>query len=262
LLLLFLPERKVLLEEFDDGFGISESLFINIIDLLESIGQSSFSEFASLLVVVHHFVVEDGEVESQSKSDWVASVEGLGRLAGKLVVLKGSVLDGIKLITGGALGNISVIITDHLVEESFGLVSGSLGHARVLDNVDDFDALIVEFLLDLLLVLSESVVELLVLWVLLDGTDSSNGGSLGANLVLETDGKQVSLLSGEILGFAANNHLEESDHIIESLGLLSNSSHENILFQTHCDFFRLAYTINKIKKFELRAPLNTKKFEK
>jgi len=80
LLLLFLPERKVLLEEFDDRLGISESLFVNIIDLLESIGQSLLSEFASLLVVVHHFVVENGEVESQSKSDWVASVKGLGSL--------------------------------------------------------------------------------------------------------------------------------------------------------------------------------------
>jgi len=99
LLLLFLPERKVLLKEFDDGLGISESLFVNIIDLLESIGQSLLTEFASLLVVVHHFIVEDGEVESQSKSDWVASVEGLGGLAGKLVVLKGTVFDGIKLIT-------------------------------------------------------------------------------------------------------------------------------------------------------------------
>jgi len=122
-----------------------------------------------------------------------------------LVVLKGTIFDGIKLITGGALSNISVIITDHLVEEGFGLVSGSLGHARVLDNFDNLDALIVEFLLDLLLVLSESCVELLVLWVLLDGTDSSNGGSLGADLVLETDGKQVSLLSGEILGFVGDN---------------------------------------------------------
>jgi hypothetical protein len=156
-------------------------------------------------VVVHNFVVENGEVKGQSESDWVARVKGLRRLVGKLVVLEGTVLDGIELITGGALSNISVIITDHLVEEGFGLVSGSLGHARVLDNFDNLDALIVELLLDLLLVLSETFVELLVLWVLLDGTDSSNGGSLGADLVLETDGKQVSLLSGEILGFVANN---------------------------------------------------------
>ena len=205
MLFFFLPEGKVFFKKFNDRFGISERFLVDVVDLLKGLRKCVLSELDSLLLVAHHFVVENGEVESQSKSDWVASVKGLGSLAGKLVVLKGTVLDGIKLITGGALSNISVIITDHLVEEGFGLVSGSLGHARVLDNFDNLDALIVELLLDLLLVLSETFVELLVLWVLLDGTDSSNGGSLGADLVLETDGKQVSLLSGEILGFVANN---------------------------------------------------------
>jgi len=94
-------------------------------------------------------------------------------------------------------------------------------------------------LLDLLLVLSESCVELLVLWVLLDGTDSSNGGSLGADLVLETDGKQVSLLSGEVLCLGSNDFLKEFNHIAELLSLLGDSSHENMLFQTHySDLFK------------------------
>jgi hypothetical protein len=89
-------------------------------------------------------------------------------------------------------------------------------------------------LFDLLFVEEETVVELLVFRVLLDGTDGSNGSSLRANLVLETDGKKVSLLSGEILGLAVNNLLEEADHVVKSLGLLSNSGHEYVFFQTHC----------------------------
>ena len=236
LLLLFLPERKILLEELDDGFGISEGFFVDIIDLLKSIRQSLLSKFAGLLVVVHNFVVENGEVKGQSESDWVARVKGLRRLVGKLVVLEGTVLDGIELITGGALSNISVIITDHLVEEGFGLVSGGLSHAGILDNVDDSDALVIELLFYLLFVGEESFVELLVFWVLLDSADGSNGSSLRADLVLETDGKKVSLLSGEILGLALDNLLEEGDHVVESLGLLSNSGHEYVFFQTHCDF--------------------------
>jgi hypothetical protein len=80
-------------------------------------------------VVVHNFVVEDGEVEGQTESDWVARVKGLRRLVGELVVLEGTILDGFELINGGALSNISVIITHHLVEEGFGLVSGGLSHA-------------------------------------------------------------------------------------------------------------------------------------
>ena len=187
-------------------------------------------------MVVHNFVVENGEVKGQSESDWVARVKGLRRLVGKLVVLEGTVLDGIELITGGALSNISVIITDHLVEEGFGLVSGGLSHAGILDNVDDSDALVIELLFYLLFVGEESFVELLVFWVLLDSADGSNGSSLRADLVLETDGKKVSLLSGEILGLALDNLLEEGDHVVESLGLLSNSGHEYVFFQTHCDF--------------------------
>jgi len=75
LLLLFFPEGQVLFKEFDDGLGISECLFINIVDLLESIRKCGFSEFTGLLVVVHDFVVEDRKVESKSESNWVAGVE-------------------------------------------------------------------------------------------------------------------------------------------------------------------------------------------
>ena len=77
MLLLFLPERKVLFKELDDGLGVSEGFFINIIDLLESVGQSLLSKFTGLLVVVHNFIVEHGEVKGQSESDWVARVKRL-----------------------------------------------------------------------------------------------------------------------------------------------------------------------------------------
>jgi len=79
LLFFFFPEGKVFFKELDDGFGISESFLINVINLLESIRQSLFSEFASLFVVVHNFVMENREVKGKSKSDWVAGVQGFGR---------------------------------------------------------------------------------------------------------------------------------------------------------------------------------------
>ena len=77
LLFLLLPEGEVLLEELDDGLGISEGLLINVVDLLESIREGLLSEFTGLLVVVHNLVVEHGEVEGKTKSDWVAGVEAL-----------------------------------------------------------------------------------------------------------------------------------------------------------------------------------------
>ena len=78
LALLFLPERQVLLEELDDGLGISEGLLVDLIDLLEGVGERLLAELASVLVVVHDLVVEDGIVERETESNGVAGVEILG----------------------------------------------------------------------------------------------------------------------------------------------------------------------------------------
>jgi len=185
LLLFLLPEGKVLLEELDDGLGISEGFLVDVINLLESVRQSLFTKFTCLLVVVHNFVVEHGEVESQSQSDWVASVEGLRSRLGELIVLEGTIFDSLEFVCGGALSNISVIITDHFVEEGLGLISGGNLHAGLLDDLNNTDALLVKLLLDLLLVDRKTLLEFLVFWILLDGTNGSYSGSLGANLVLE-----------------------------------------------------------------------------
>jgi len=187
LLFLLFPEREVFFKELDDGFGISESFLVNIVNLLKSVRESLFSKFASSLVVVHNFVVEDREVKGKSKSDWVASVQRSGGVGGRLIVLKSTVFDGIKLITLGALSDVSIVISHHFVEESFSLVSGGFTHALALNNINDGDALVIKLLLDLLLINGETLIEFRVFWVLLDGTDSSNSSSLGANLVFETD---------------------------------------------------------------------------
>ena len=152
------------------------------------------------------------------------------------------------MISVGAFSNVSVIITDHFVEEGLGLISAGNFHARSFDDVDNFETLVIELLLDLLLVLGESVLELLILWVLLDGTNGPNGSSLRSNLVLESNGKQVSLLGGKVVRLRSNDLLKIGNHVIKPFGLLSDSCHKNMLFKTH--LFRLAYTKNIIKKFE------------
>ena len=126
---LFLPKAEIFFEELDDRFGISESLLVNVVNLLEGIGQSGFSEFTGLLVVVHNFIVEDGEVKSKTKSDWVAGVQGFRGGLGELIVLEGTILDGVELISLGALGDVSVVVTNHFVEEGFGLIGSSNLHA-------------------------------------------------------------------------------------------------------------------------------------
>ena len=74
MLFLLLPKREVLLEKLDDGLGISECLLVNIVDLFKSVRKSLFTELTGLLVVVHDLVVEHGEVQSKTQSNWVAGI--------------------------------------------------------------------------------------------------------------------------------------------------------------------------------------------
>jgi len=177
--------------------------------------------------------MEHGEVEGQSQSNWVAGVKRLRGGLGELVVLKGTVLDSVELISLSALSNVSVVITDHLVEEGLGLISAGNSHARSLHDVNNIDTLLIKLLLNLGLVGLKGIVELGVLWILLDGADGSNGGSFGSDLVLETDREKISLLSGEVVILGLDDLLQVGDHVIKPLGLLSNSSHKNMLFKTH-----------------------------
>jgi len=181
-------------------------------------------------MVVHNFVVEDGEVKGKTKSDWVAGVQGSGASLSKLIVFEGSILDSLELITLGALSNISIVVTNHLVEECFGLIGLSNGEAGALDDLNDGNALVIEFTLNLFLVTGKGFIEFRVFWVLLNGADGSDGCSLRADLVLETNGEKVSLFSSEIVRLAFDNFLEETDHVVKSLGLFGNSGHENVLF--------------------------------
>ena len=75
LTIFFLPKAEVLLKEFNDGLGISESLLIDIIDVLKCLAQSLLTEFACFLVIAHHFVLEYGEVEGETKSNWVTGIQ-------------------------------------------------------------------------------------------------------------------------------------------------------------------------------------------
>ena len=181
-------------------------------------------------MVVHHLVVEHGEVQGKSEPDGVARVELLGESIGLSVTLKGSGLDLLENSGTGRLSNISVVVTDHLLEEGLGLVVDGELEALVLHDVHDLDALVVELLFDLGLVAAEGVSKLLVFGVLLDGSDGSNGTSLGSDEVFKSDRKEVPLVDGEVLSvLGLNGVLEELDHVLKPLGLFRNSRQKDLL---------------------------------
>ncbi len=77
----------------------------------------------------------------------------------------------------GTFGNVSVVISNHFIEEGLGLISGGNTHAGRLHDIDNRDALIVQLTLDFLLVANEGILELRVLRVLLNGRDGPDGSS-------------------------------------------------------------------------------------
>ena len=147
-----LPEGQVLLEQLDDGLGISEGLLIDVVNFLEGFREGSLAELARLVVVVHDFVVEDGEVEGETEADWVAWVKTFGELVCLIVSFEGTLLDSIELVLIGRLSDVSIVITDHLLEEGLGLVLSGKLDAFVLNCLNNLHALIKQFSLDLLFV--------------------------------------------------------------------------------------------------------------
>ena len=228
LVIFLLPESKILLKKLDDGLGITEVILFEFIDLVESLLKGLVSDLASLLVVLHNLILEDREVKGKTKSDGVARLKL--DVVGLVVSLKSVLLDLLKVITLGVLGNVAVVVTNHLDEESLGFTIASLGENLGVDDVNDTLAVGLETSLDGLLVGSEGIRELGVLGILLDGSNGAASGSLGRDKVLEGNREEVSLVGGNFSTLLLEDIGEEFNHIFESFGLLGNSGKEYLLF--------------------------------
>jgi len=225
---LLLPEGQVLLEELDDALGVTEVVLLELVDLVERILEGLVSELAGSLVVLHHLVVEDGEVQGEAELDGVAG--GQGDLVGLVLGLESVLLD---LLHEGALrvlGNVAVVVTDHLHEEGLGLTLAGLGEHLVVDDADDALAVGGQLVLDGALVGGKSVGVLGVLGVLLDGGDGAASSALGGDEVLESDGEEVALIGGDLSTLGVEDLGEEVNHVFEALSLLGNTGEENVLF--------------------------------
>merc|ERR1711957_163778 len=209
--LLFSPESEVLLEELNDGLGITEVVFLELVNFVEGILEGLVGEVAGGLVVLHGLVMEDGEVKGETELDGVA--RGEGDAVGLVVGGKGLLLNLLEVVTLGVLGDVTVVVSDHLDEESLGLSVTGLGEDLVVDHVDDSLAV---------------TLELGVLGVLLDGGNGSAGSSLGRDQVLESDGQEVTLVRSDIGSLLGKDVLELVDHIFEALGLFSDTRQKDV----------------------------------
>jgi hypothetical protein len=144
-------------------------------------------------VVLHDFVVEDGEIQSETELDGIAWRES--NLVSLVVGFESVLFNLLKKAILGVLGDVTVVVTNHLYEESFGLTIAALGKNFGVDHVDDALAVTSEFAFDGLLVGSESVGVLAVLGVLLDGGNCAASSAFGADEVLEGNREEIALVT-------------------------------------------------------------------
>ncbi len=166
-LLFLLPESQVLLEELNDALGVAEVILLELIDLVEGGLQSVISQLASNGVILKHFVVENREVEGETELDRVAS--GKVDVVGLFVSFFSLLLDVFEHLIFSVLSNIAIVVTDHLHEESLGLIAAFLSKHILLDHFDNLIAVSLELIFNFGLVIKESSIELRVLRVLLNG---------------------------------------------------------------------------------------------
>lgn len=178
--------------------------------------ESKLGEVASLVGGVQDFIVEDREVKGETETDGVSGgkVSG-GNLGSSLVSLEGVVGSTLAAVANGELGEVTVVVTLHLVVEDLGLARlGGLDEV-LIENLEDIVADLSELGLDLLAVLldeSDLGLVALRLLLLLDRGDDSPRGTAGTNDVLVGDGQEIALLNGE-LNIGRGNDLHVLNHL-------------------------------------------------
>ena len=220
-LLFLFPEGQVLLEELDDALGVTEIVFLEFVNLVQSVLESAISELAGGRVVLHDFVVEDREVKSKSKLDGVAGWEG--NLVSFFISLECILLNLLKLGTLGVFSDVAVVVTDHLHEEGLRLTVAVLGENLFVNHVDNLLAVAGKFFFDFSLVAGKCVRELGVLRVLLNCSDSAAGSTFGADEVLEGYREEVAFVGGDFSALHIEHLGKEINHVFEALSLLSDA---------------------------------------
>merc|ERR1712228_61836 len=119
-LLLFFPESQVLLEKLDNALSITEVVLLELVNLVEGLLEGVIGKLACLGMILEHFVVEDGEVECETKFDWAArgKVDGVGLFVGGLSLLLYFLEFGILgvLLDGGNSAASSAFARDQVLE--------------------------------------------------------------------------------------------------------------------------------------------------
>lgn len=189
------PQGQVVTQELHDQGAVTVALFGEGVELSNGVIERLLGKVASTVGRVQNLVVENGEVEGESKTDRVGWGEfGLSDIGSVLIDLVSIAFGGplpqgtylVSLVGGGSscltlaarseLSKVTVVVTLpvhqvnlgsnhvvlwttqsclHLVVEDLGLASLGLGNEGLVQNVEDIPADALEFLLDLQAVVTD-----------------------------------------------------------------------------------------------------------
>lgn len=119
------PESEVVSKELKNEGTILVLLLVQSVQTEDGLVESILRELASGLSVLDDLVEADGVVEGEAETHGVSGLhDGGGRLHGSLVVVGGLALELGKLVVGDELGEVTEVVTSHLLVEDLGLLGG------------------------------------------------------------------------------------------------------------------------------------------
>ena len=103
---------KIIPQQLHDQRGVLVAFLTQGIQLGNGVIESLLGEMACLVRRVENFVVEDGEIQSKTKTNWMSRCKvGLRDFGGILVSLEGLVSGSLALVTKSEFGQVAVVVS-------------------------------------------------------------------------------------------------------------------------------------------------------
>jgi len=120
IVLFLFPECEVLLEQLNDALSVTEVVFLELVNLVESRLKGGIRKLTSLGMILKNFVVEHREVKGQAEFDRVAcrEVDSVGLFIGCLSLIFNFFKFGVLCV----FSNVAIVVANHLHKEGLGLI--------------------------------------------------------------------------------------------------------------------------------------------
>ena len=194
------PQGQVVTQQLHNQRAVLVRFLGEGVQFGDGIVERLLGQVASSVGAPQNFIVEHGKVQGQSQADGVRGsqlrLSHVGRL---LVSIMRGFGGGFTLVTGGELGQVTVVVTLHLAVKHFGLSRLGSGKEMVVQHLQNVLANVGQLILDLgavsLDLLDMGSVSLGLL-LLLDGGDDAPASTASTDYVLVRNGEEVALFDG------------------------------------------------------------------